>query len=440
MLLYGMQRQIPPRSIHPLDIIVKKRKALIIGASRLDLKIIAMTRSIPSIIVLSLMCFTISYGIIRFPNAGILDAAQSSELSSTDSSMSSRTALKPTIDGSALQVNEPSTVLAEPQTPSKELFESQPTTAPVEDAADSKPEIEAADNNASAEPENKKASDNKKKKSNDKNKSNKKSDEPQINESDLPMPEPINEPEPADNKSEEPQDDSAGLIGIPDVDQAEHDDSMPIKTDKDPLPNLDKNDADIPSIFVDNNLPESELGPLSEPEPVEQDDLSIPEPTPEEEKSVDDYWNTIFDESEQSNKDKSKTDAVASSEPEKQTPKTTAPTEIPTDPNAQEIPPHNRETKPANQDALTQPALDEPQNPAPNANQPDTGTIPMESFPLDASAMQKVNYTVDYQQEPYDPFGFNVPETGEIIVKRLPPIENSVDPIYNNAQLDRFAL
>ena len=54
--------------------------------------------------------------------------------------------------------------------------------------------------------------------------------------------------------------------------------------------------------------------------------------------------------------------------------------------------------------------------------------------------MQKVNYTADCQQEPYDPFGLKIPETGQIIVRRLPPVENSVDPIYNNAQLDRFAL
>lgn len=380
------------------------------------------------------MCFTISYGLVRFPDAGLLDAAPARIVvtdASPDSQATPRTSLRPTFDGSALQVNEPlaSTALEEPQTPSDELFETEQTTPLAEETVDS-----ASDNKASEKTADK-AQENKKKKSNkggSKSKENKKSVEPEAKESELPNLESETVNSAAENNDSQP------LIGIPD-DQLPPDDSMPIKSDGDPLPNLDKTDSDIPSIFVDNNPPETDLGPMSEPEPVEQDELSIPEMSPEEEKSVDDYWNTIFDESAQANKDKS-TAEEASSEPEKKTPKTTAPTEIKTDPNAQEIPARNREQKPANQDALTLPALDEPPIDAPNPNLPDTGTIPMESFPLDASATQKVNYTVDYQQEPYDPFGINVPETGEIVVKRLPSIENSVDPIYNNAQLDRFAL
>lgn len=421
---------------------------LIIGKSQPDFKIKAMTRSIPSIIVLSLMCFTISYGIVRFPNAGILDAAQSSALSSTDRSEFKQTTLRMTADGSALLQDESpaATVLEESQATSEELFTEQ-TTPPAENAVDAKTENDAPEATANKAPENKKK---KSSKGGSKAKESKKSDASastadaadnavdapkatEFNESELPT----LESEPVNSAAE--KDNSQELIGIPN-DKSDQDNFMPIETDQDPLPQLDKNDQEIPSIFVDNNSLGTEPEPLSDPEPPMQEDLSIPEMTPEAEKSVEDYWNTVFDENAPANKEKSLADSGASSAPEKKTPKTAAPTEIKTDPNAQEIPPRNRETKPANTDVLTLPALDEPQNVKPNVNQPDTGTIPMESFPLDASAVQQVDYTVDYQQEPFDQLGFDIPETGPVVVKRLPSVENSVDPIYNNAQLDRFAL
>ena len=74
------------------------------------LHINAMTRSIPSIIVLTLMCFTIGYGFVRFPDAGILDAGFSSpadgSAASTDGQM--YTAMRQPADGSDLQQNESS--------------------------------------------------------------------------------------------------------------------------------------------------------------------------------------------------------------------------------------------------------------------------------------------------------------------------------------------
>lgn len=379
------------------------------------------------------MCFTISYGLVRFPDAGILDAAPNTALSSTDNMTTTKCkSMKMPTDGTDLLQDESTsqTALPETEATSDDLFVTQQTTPPVKEVAESK-----VDNDASAKEANK-AQENKKKKSNkggSKTKEEKKPIEPKSEESELPK----LESETVNSVDENV--DPLTLIGVPDEDQLSPDNSKPIESE-DPLPKLDKTDQDIPSIFVDHNPPEFELGPISEPEEPEQEEPSIPELSPETEKAVDDYWDTVFDESSQSNKDNFQSDSGASSEPETKTPATAAPSEIKTDPNAQEIPPRNREQKPANQDALTLPALDEPQSGIPNASQPDTGTIPMESFPLDASAMQNVNYTVDYQQEPYDSFGFNIPETGQIIVKRLPPIENSVDPIYNNAQLDKFAL
>lgn len=413
-----------------------------------------MTRSIPSIIVLSLMCFTISYGLVRFPDAGILDAAPNTALSSTDNATTC-TSMKMPTDGTELLQDESAsqTALPETEATSDDLFVTQQTTPPVKEVAESK-----VDNDASAKEANK-AQENKKKKSNkggNKSKENKKTSD-NASTADIPADKPENVPEKSESKESDlpnlesetvnsaaDNDEFIELIGVPDNDKSTDDDSLPIKTDVNPIPAIDPITSDIPSVIVDHDFGASEPGPLSDSDDPIQEDISIPEMAPES-NIIDDLWNDNPNENvpsgaATSNVDNAPTDNGNASISEEQTTKAPEPTTIKTDPNAQEIPPRNREPQPVNQGALTLPALDEPQNVNPNPNQPNTGTIPLESFPLDASAAQRVNYTVQYQQEPHDSLGFNIPASGPIVVKRLPSIENSVDPIYNNAQLDRFAL
>ncbi len=404
-----------------------------------------MTRSIPSIIVLSLMCFTISYGLVRFPDAGILDAAQGvgPQVAGASSESQKTEVLKPTIDGSVPQQEESSvtSALPEEQAISEDLYVTQPTTA-IKEMADSASDKEASENKESSEKAAEKAPENKKKKSNkggSKSKESKKS-------ADIPADKTENAPEKSESKDDqlptlesEPvslpvENVDPVLIGIPDNDKSAQDDSMPIESDLNPLPMIDPLNSEIPSVIVDNG-PST---PKPETETPEQDALSIPEMTPDDSQSTEKFWDDYFNENAPSNalptnKDNAPAETV-------QPPVAPEPMVIKADPNAHDIPAKSREKKSANKDALTLPGLDDPQNVRPNADQPDTGTIPMESFPLDASATQKVNYTVECQQEPYDSYGFNIPATGPIIVRRLPSTENSIDPIYNNAQLDRFAL
>lgn len=411
-----------------------------------------MTRSIPSIIVLALMCFTISYGLVRFPEAGILDAAPAQATSYVVYTSN----LQPK-DGSALQpIETPATTLPETTASSEELFESKPALTaktpsrrasvdvsdkPIENAVEgATPEQGANSESADA---NTNPADNASAADAPADKSESASEKADSDISELPG---------LDSVPEE-QAETITLIGIPDDDNSIRDGSMPIDAEGgDPLPPLDSFESDVPQIQVPSSPsdveqtfePEQEMEP--EPEPAMDPEFDM---TPEQEQSVDDYWDTYLN-NELNDKaaetkalsttDNSSNALESDSSNEKQNEISAAPAAIQSDPNAQVIPPRNREQKPANTDALTLPALDEPQAPAPSANQPETGTIPLESFPLDASAMQKVNYTVEVQQEPYDQFGFNIPAVGPIVVKRLPSVENSVDPIYNNAQLDRFAL
>ncbi len=417
-----------------------------------------MTRSIPSIIVLALMCFTISYGLVRFPEAGILDAAPTQSTSFVVYTSN----LQPT-DGSALQpIETPASTLPETTASSNDLFESQPSLTaktpsrssdvdvsnkPVENATENSTPDQVADSESADANANPAANASAAEAPADKSESA--SEKADSDFAELPGLDSAPE-EQADTMKE--QADTMTLIDIPEDDYSIHDDEMPIETDQDPLPPLDSFESDVPQIQVPSDptdveqtfVPEQEMEPA--PEPAIDTDFDM---TPEEEQSVDDYWDTYLNNelsdkahetAASSNNDKSSNVSESGSSNEKQKDVFAAPAAIQSDPNAQVIPPRNREQKSANTDALTLPALDEPQNPAPTANQPETGTIPLESFPLDASAMQKVNYTVECQQEPYDKFGFNIPAVGPIVVRRLPSVENSVDPIYNNAQLDRFAL
>ena len=393
------------------------------------------------------MCFTISYGLVRFPDDGILDAAQGVD---SQSAPQMAEVWKPPVDGSVLKQDKSpaASVLPEQQTPSTGLFveQSAPTSAnddsasndesgdfnnPVENESEpqSNPEPEA---DKSSEEANKNSSDNASVADAPADKSESASESAPSNDAQLPG---------LENAPEE----EVTLIGIPDDDV--HSDSMPIETEDNPLPTLDPLDSDIPPVQVPSSLTEAEKvfeqEQNEEPafEPEVDPDMTM---TPEQEQAVDDYWSKKLDGIEISNDstsekaDESATDSA--SEQEKQTPAASAPVAIPSDPNAQEIPARNREKKPANQDALTLPALDEPQNVEPKSGRPDTGTIPLETFPLDTNEVQPVNFTTNSQVEPFDPFGIKVPDGGQIIVRRLPPIEKSIEPIYNNAQLDRFAL
>ncbi len=411
-----------------------------------------MTRSIPSIIVLTLMCFTISYGLVRFPDDGILDAAQGVD-SPSPSEPQMAEVWKPPVDGASLkQLKYPAaSVLPEQQAPSTGLFveQSTPTSAngdfasndesgalnnPVEKESEpqSNPEPEA---DKSSEEANKNSSDNASAADASADKSESVAEAAPSNDTELPG---------LENAPEEQEE--INLIGIPDDDV--HTNSMPIEVEDNPLPTLDPLDSDIPPVQVPSSLTEAEKAfepEQNEEPPFEPEIDSDMTMTPEQEQAVDDFWNKKLDGIEISNDSTSekedKSAADSASVQEKQTPAASAPFTIPSDPNAQEIPARNREKKPANQGALTLPALDEPQNVAPKSGRPDTGTIPLETFPLDTNDdVKPVNFTTNSQVEPFDPFGIRVPEAGQIVVRRLPPIENSVDPIYNNAQLDRFAL
>ena len=93
------------------------------------------------------MCFTISYGLVRFPEAGILDAAQGSVSSGEQKEI----VLKPTEDGSALSEDAPSVSSALPasNTSSDELFITESTTPPTKGLSDSQSDNDSsADNNA----------------------------------------------------------------------------------------------------------------------------------------------------------------------------------------------------------------------------------------------------------------------------------------------------
>ena len=410
-----------------------------------------MTRSIPSFIVLALMCFTISYGLVRFPDAGILDAApaQSAEPVTITSNMQPK-------DGSALQsIETPASPLPETTASSDDLFESTPSLTakapsrsagvdvsdkPVDNPAENStpeqvPDSESADANA-------KPADNASAADAPADKSESASEKADSDIAELPG---------LDSVPED-QANTMTLIDIPEDDYSIHDDEMPIETDQDPLPPLDSFNSDVPQIQVPSSpsdveqtfTPEQEMEP--EPEPAIDSEFDM---TPEEEQSVDDYWDSYLNNEQSdkapkaevsSSKDNSSNVSQSDSSNEKQNDVSASPAAIQSDPNAQTIPPRNREQKSANTDVLTLPALDEPQTPAPNANKPETGTIPLESFPLDSASVQPVNYTSEIQDEPHDTFGFNIPAVGPIVVRRLPSVENSVDPIYNNAQLDRFAL
>lgn len=430
-----------------------------------------MTRSIPSIIVLTLMCFTISYGLLHFPEAGILDAAQ--ETSSSDPQTVQ--VMRQTTDGTPIQIEETSfsTALPETQTTSKELFESLSDSTSKSDSVNSdnasnaeKDSPKSADNasdeksqSTKTESKSKKAKSDAAKQSAKESKSKKaKSDvdnqpvqesKPDKAESDAAQ-QPATENKP--NNQTEEQDDSLFIIEAPSSDDFIPDDSLPIDSDINPLPTaIDATDSDIPPIIVDDSLSLSDqnVEPLTVPDIPEDEPIQIPDMPEDESQTVKEKWkNYITDDSSsknvESNNNNSPIESTSPSEAD-QKPASPEPPVIKSDPNAQEIPPRNREMKAPNKDALMQPAINEQQNNVPNPNRPNTGTIPLETFPIDSAAndseaMQRVNYTVDCQQEPYDPFGFKVPIIGPIVVRRLPSVDNSVDPIYNNAQLDRFAL
>lgn len=399
-----------------------------------------MTRSLPSIIVLTLMCFTISYGLVQFPDAGILDAAPAPALSEDGKHIVN----KQSADGTPVQLEQSSESSAPSETPalSSELFQTESSNPPTKGSDASPVGNDAADNSVNNDQD-----DNLNEESNDAglNSANENGnptdidsngdalesshDETESQDPELPTPE-SNSVEPADN---------LGLDGITENDIP--DDSSPIETAQNPLPNLDQSDVTVPTIIVDQVPPEPE--PLLDPEPMDPEEFPMPESEPESDRPSDDSLGKELtdnspDNAISSNNDNPQNDSNSATE--KQTANASGLIDIKSDPNAQEIPPSYREKKSANSDALTQPAVESPQNYRSNENLPTTGTIPIETFPLDIDDYpQKADYTIDYQ-EPYDKYGFDIPATGPIVVKRLPPIENSVDPIYNNAQLDRFAL
>ncbi len=400
------------------------------------------------------MCFTISYGLVRFPEAGILDAAQGSVSSGEQKEI----VLKPTEDGSALSEDAPpvSSALPASNTSSDELFITESTTPPTKGLSDSQSDNDSsADNNALDSNLN----------------SNESSDSVSTNSANNSADKALTVDVTADNaennseKSESngaqvsakednsedktnEQVDSLDLISVPDNDYSAQDNSMPIETDTDPLQDIGPLESDIAPIQVPSVPPASEetMEPKQNTEPTSEpiSEFGL-EPMSNSEQSKDDIWEQYLKENSPTNNlssdiDNSQTDTASSSTTEKDNQKNSEPTTIKTDPNAQEIPARNREMKPANKDALTRPAVNEPQNDSSNGTIQKSGTIPIETFPLDLNEpMQKTNYTIDYN-EPYDKYGFDIPATGPIVVKRFPSVENSVDPIYNNAQLDRFAL
>ena len=396
------------------------------------------------------MCFTISYGLVRFPEAGILDAAQGSVSSGAQKEI----VLKPTEDGSAFSEDAPSvsSALSASNASSDELFITESTTPPTKGISDSQPDNDSsADNNAlDSNLNSNESSDsvptNSANNSSDKaltvdvtaDKAENNSEKSESNDAQLSAMEDSSE-----DKANE-QADSLDLISVPDNDYIAQDNSMPIEADTDPLQDIGPLESDIAPILVPSVPPASEetMEPKQNTKPISESGL---EPMPNSEQSKDDIWEQYLKENSPTQRlssdiDNSQTDSTSSSTTEKNSQKNSEPTTIKTDPIAQEIPARNREMKPANKDALTRPAVNEPQNDSSNGTIQKSGTIPIETFPLDLNEpTQKTNYTIEYN-EPYDKYGFDIPATGQIFVKRFPSVENSVDPIYNNAQLDRFAL
>lgn len=429
------------------------------------------------------MCFTISYGLLHFPEAGILDAAQ--QTSSTTDSQSFQV-MKQTADGTSIQVEETSfsTALPETQTPNKDLFDSQSNSTPTSDSTNSEnassaeKDSQKPTDNASAakspktktESKPKKAKSDVAKQSAKENKQPAKENKQPDEENKQPVPESkpektesdavqqpaaeSNQPDPENkpNNQTEEQDDSQFFIEAPSDDDFIPDESLPIESDINPMPPMvDTTESDIPPIIVDDNisLTEQNVGPITEPDIQEEEPIQVPEMPEDDSQTVKDLWKNYISEDSpsknlESNNNNTPIDSNSPFEAD-QKPVLPEPPVIQSDPNAQEIPPRNREKALPNKDAFTKPAINEQQNNVPNPNRPNTGTIPLETFPIDSAAndpatTQRINYTVDCQQEPYDPFGFKVPIIGPIVVRRLPSVDNSVDPIYNNAQLDRFAL
>lgn len=413
------------------------------------------------------MCFTISYGLLHFPEAGILDAAQ--ESASTTGSQTVHV-MKQTTDGTPIQVEETSftTALPETQTPSKNLFETQSDSTSKSDSANSdnassseKDSSKSADNASAAKsPKTKSESKAKKAKSDSakqpskENKKSAKENKSEKTESDAaqqPAPENAQPaPENQSNNETEEQDNSQLFIEAPGDDDFIPDESLPIESDINPMPPMvDTTESDIPPIIVDDSLSleEQNAAPITEPDIPEEEPIQVPDLPEDDSQAVKEKWENYITEdgaSKNMESNNSPIDSTSTSEAD-QIPAMPEPPVIQSDPNAQEIPPRNREMKAPNKDAFTQPAINEQQNNFQNPNRQNTGTIPLETFPIDSAAndpaaMQRVNYTVDCQQEPYDPFGFKVPIIGPIVVRRLPSVDNSVDPIYDNAQLDRFAL
>lgn len=418
------------------------------------------------------MCFTISYGLLHFPEAGILDAAQDS--ASTTDSLTVQV-MKQTTDGTPIQVEETSftTALPETQTPSKDLFETQSDSTSMNDSANSdnassaeKDSSKSADNASAAKSSKTKTESKPKKAKSDsakqpakENKTSASETKPEKTESDAdkqsakenkkPVQEneqPAPESMPVNQTVE--QDNSQLFIEAPSADDFIPDDSIPIESDINPMPPMiDPIETDIPPIIVDDNisLTDQNVEPITEPEIPQEEPIQVPDLPEDDSQTVTKLWdNYISEDSTSKNLESNNNDSPSSFEAD-QKPAMPEPPVIQTDPNAQEIPPQTREKMAPNKDAFTQPAINEQPNNVPNPNRPNTGTIPLETFPIDSAAndpaaTQRVNYTVDCQQEPYDPFGFKVPIIGPIVVRRLPSVDNSVDPIYNNAQLDRFAL
>lgn len=393
------------------------------------------------------MCFTIGYGFVRFPDAGILDAGFSSpadgSAASTDGQM--YTAMRQPADGSDLQQNESSasTVLPEMQTTSEDAFlteTSQPSKGSNGKDSSKRPVYTVQKNDLNSESKaGLEATKDNQKSVEDKSKDNSKAleDAPAVNN-------PADEQESPDDAANNPLEQDEPLMANKDSNDGIQDNSLPIESTQDPLPVVGPLESDLPQIQVPANPPEPE--PIVEPEPLTESDPApeqAPETAPSKEKTVEDYWNEFHDSindslQESSPKDDSAADSTNQSAAEKEPEAAPAPLTIPSDPNAKEIPPRVREKKSANKDALTRPALEVPKKD--ESKKSDDKVIPVETFPLDDKLPQSVSYTTETPQELYDPFGFKVPASGAMIVKRLPPIENSVEPIYNNNQMERFAL
>ena len=416
-----------------------------------------MTRSIPSILVLTLMSFTISYGLVRFPEAGILDnsgsvAAQSPTLAADQDSAPAQkvVAWKPTENGEAPAVNqseEPS-VLSQPQVETESLFIPQ-TPAPITDefsAPQTEPQESNATHSAPSEDGNAEAAD-PFAASDNQNAGDQETNQTVNAENNETTNTEQAQDESTSAQTDSSSDDVAGNSQldqiksnvIPPVDNCVQEERMPIKIDEPPMPEVDSIDPDLPLIVV---------GEGDTQVPAIDDGMEAPAPIVEPEQTTDEYWDKVLNSDPPAQNADSKEPKTTASDSTSQdesvqggTLNTLTPSPIISDPNAREIPPSIRQ-KPGNANSeISQPTYEKSERKSSNPS--DTDTLPIETFSLET---QQVSYTVQENvqhtdvSQPVDSLGFDIPPTGPIVTRRLPSIQNAIDPIYNNVQMNRFAL